>query len=308
MSLLVVGSMAIDDLKTPAGHRPEVIGGAATYGSTTASFFSPVRVVSVVGADFPEAPFEELAKRGIDCSGVERTDGETFRWKGEYGADFGDATTLDTKLGVLATFDPVLPESFRDTRYVFLANNDPTIQGKIIDQLDAPALIALDTMNFWIEGKRDVLLETIARVNLLLVNDTEARMLSGERNIVKAAAKIQALGPSIVVIKRGEYGAMLFTSDAEPFFVPAMPLAQVVDPTGAGDSFAGGLTGFLAGKGQVDHATLRQAMVAGSALASFAVQGFGLDRLWATSEEAVHARLAAFVELTHFQPLQRALR
>ncbi|MDF1563537.1 MAG: PfkB family carbohydrate kinase [Deltaproteobacteria bacterium] len=303
MSLLVVGSMAIDNLKSPAGHRPEVIGGAATFSSTTAAFFHPVRVVSVIGADFPEEPLAELGKRGIDCSGVERTEGESFRWTGEYGEDFGDAKTIDTKLGVLATFDPVLPESFRDSRFVFLANNDPDIQGKIIDQLEDPELIALDTMNFWIEGKREALLKTIARVDLLLVNDTEARMLSGEKNIVKAAAAIQKLGPQIVIIKRGEFGAMLFVGDAKPFFVPAMPLTDVVDPTGAGDSFAGGLTGYLAGKGKVDAETLRQAMVAGSALASFAVQGFGLDRLWEASREELQERLEGFVELTRFEPL-----
>ncbi len=303
MSLLVVGSMAIDNLRSPAGHRPEVIGGACTYASTAASFFTPVRAVSVIGADFPEAVLERLARLKVDCAGIERTEGETFRWTGSYGEDFGDATTHDTKLGVLATFDPKLPDRFRDSRFVFLANNDPLIQEKVIDQLEAPDLIALDTMNFWIEGKREALLSALARVGLLLVNDAEAKMLSGERNVVRAARSLQRLGPRIVVVKRGEFGALLFVEEDDPFFVPALPLDEVIDPTGAGDSFAGGLMGYLTQAGRSDARTLRQAMVAGSVIASFAVQGFGLDRLWETTPEALRARLGAFEALTRFEPL-----
>jgi len=305
MSLLVVGSMAIDDLETPAGHRPEVIGGAATFAATAASFFAEVQAVSVIGADFPEASLRTLRERGVNCDGIVREEGESFRWTGRYGENFGDAITLNTKLGVLADFNPILPESYKNADFVFLANNDPTIQAKVIDQLKSPKLIAGDTMNFWIEGKHDALMKVIEQLDLLLVNDTEARMLSKEGNIIRAARAIQAMGPKIVVVKRGEFGALLFQEDQAPFFVPAFALETVMDPTGAGDTFAGGLMGYLAGQGELTPDTLRQAMVAGTVLASFTVEGFGLDRVGEVSPSELEARLEALVELCRFRPLDR---
>ena len=264
MSLLVVGSVAFDTVETHAGRREDVLGGSATFFSTAASFFTPVRLVAVVGEDFPEQHVHELQARGVDTAGLQRQPGKTFRWEGRYD-DLNEATTLDTQLNVFEHFKPELPAGFESSDYVFLANIDPVLQGQVLDQIRAPRLVALDTMNFWIEdvipGKRAALEAVVSRVDLLFVNDKEAELLSGEENVVKAAQRIREMGPSTVVIKRGEFGALMFSDDGI-FAVPAMPLEQVIDPTGAGDSFAGGFMGFLAASGRVDPDGIRRAAVA----------------------------------------------
>ncbi|MEE2835188.1 MAG: PfkB family carbohydrate kinase [Myxococcota bacterium] len=299
MSLLVVGSVAFDTVETHAGRREGVLGGSATFFSTAASFFTPVRLVAVVGEDFPERHVEELEARGVDTAGLQRQPGQTFRWEGRYD-DLNEATTLDTQLNVFEQFQPELPAGFERSDYVFLANIDPVLQGQVLDQIRAPRLVALDTMNFWIEdiipGKRAALEAVVARVDLLFINDKEAELLSGEDNVVKAAQKIKEMGPSTVVIKRGEFGALMFSEDGI-FAVPAMPLERVVDPTGAGDSFAGGFMGFLAASGRVDAEGIRRAAVAGSVTASFAVEDFSLDRLKALDKGQIAERYQAFRDL-----------
>ncbi len=299
MSLLVVGSVAFDTVETHAGRREDVLGGSATFFSTAASFFTPVRLVAVVGEDFPEHHVAELQARGVETAGLQRQPGKTFRWEGRYD-DLNEATTLDTQLNVFEHFKPELPTGFEQSDYVFLANIDPVLQGQVLDQIRAPRLVALDTMNFWIEdiipGKRAALEAVIRRVDLLFVNDKEAELLSGEDNVVKAAQRIRDMGPSTVVIKRGEFGALMFSSDGI-FAVPAMPLEQVVDPTGAGDSFAGGFMGFLAASGRVDAEGIRRAAVAGSVTASFAVEDFSLDRLKSLDKGQISKRYTAFRDL-----------
>ncbi|AKQ66301.1 Ribokinase [Myxococcus hansupus] len=303
MSLLVVGSVALDSVETPFGQKEDILGGSATYFSTSASFFSPTRVVAVVGEDFPEGHLNFLRGRGIDLEGLTREAGRTFRWKGRYGYELNEAQTLDTQLNVFQSFSPKLPEAYRDTPYVFLGNIHPELQSQVLDQIKAPKLVAADTMNFWIQGSRQALIKTLSRVNLLFVNDGEARQLAGEHNVVKAARAILAMGPQRVVIKRGEYGALLF--DGEHIFAcPAFPLAEVFDPTGAGDTFAGGFMGALAtSNGVVDSALLRRAMVMGSVMASFTVEKFSLERLREVTRPEIHARFAEFRKLTHFEDL-----
>jgi sugar/nucleoside kinase (ribokinase family) len=303
MSLLVVGSVALDSLQTPFGRREEILGGSASYFSTCAGFFGPTRVVAVVGEDFPEEHLAFLASRGADLAGVVRQAGKTFRWKGRYDFDLNTAHTLETQLNVLGTFQPVLPPAFRDTDYVFLGNIDPDLQRSVLDQVKAPRLVACDTMNFWIDSKRDSLLETLKRVDLLFVNDAEARQLAGEHSIVKAARTILGFGPSAVVVKRGEYGALFF-SGREVFAASAYPLPEVFDPTGAGDSFAGGFMGYLARTGKVDPAALRRAMVVGSVVASFTVEQFSLDRLRTLTSAEIKARYAEARQLSHFDDLE----
>ena len=299
MSLLVVGSVAFDTVETHAGRREDVLGGSATFFSTAASFFTPVRLVAVVGEDFPEQHVLELKARGVDTSGLQRQPGKTFRWEGRYD-DLNEATTLDTQLNVFEHFKPDLPAGFESSDYVFLANIDPVLQGQVLDQIRAPRLVALDTMNFWIEdvipGKRAALEAVVSRVDLLFVNDKEAELLSGEENVVKAAQRIRDMGPSTVVIKRGEFGALMFSDDGT-FAVPAMPLEEVIDPTGAGDSFAGGFMGFLVASGRVDSDGIRRAAVAGSVTASFAVEDFSLDRLKSLDKGQVSKRYTAFRDL-----------
>lgn len=302
MSLLVVGSVALDSVETPFGQKDDVLGGSATYFSTAASFFSPVKVVAVVGEDFPQAHLDFLSRRGIDLAGLTREPGRTFRWKGKYGWQLNEAQTLDTQLNVFQTFQPRLPEAYRASRFVFLGNIHPELQAQVLDQVQRPELVAADTMNFWIQGSREALLKTLARVNLLFVNDAEARQLAGEHNIVKAARAIQAMGPSRVVIKRGEYGALLFERE-RVFACPAFPLEDVFDPTGAGDTFAGGFMGTVATAGALDHETLRRAMVMGSVMASFTVERFSLERLREVTRADLHARYGAFKQLTHFEDL-----
>jgi len=302
MALLVVGSVALDSLETPFGVREDVLGGSATYFSTAASFFAPVQVVAVVGEDFPEAHVQFLRGRGVDLAGLERRPGRTFRWSGRYEFDLNQAHTLDTQLNVFADFRPELPEGFRDSSHVFLGNIDPELQLRVLDQIRAPRIVAADTMNFWIASRRAALLEVLRRVDLLFVNDAEARQLAGEHNIVRAARAILSFGPRAVVVKRGEYGALFFAGN-DVFASSAYPLAELFDPTGAGDSFAGGFMGYLARSGSLDASAMRRAMVVGSVLASFAVERFSLDRLRDLGPEEIRARYAEFRRLAHFDDL-----
>ncbi|BDG06490.1 PfkB family carbohydrate kinase [Anaeromyxobacter oryzae] len=306
MSLLVVGSVALDSLETPFGRREDVLGGSASYFSTCASFFGPTRVVAVVGEDFPEEHVRFLGSRGIDLAGLVRRPGRTFRWKGRYEFDLNTAHTLDTQLNVFATFQPELPAHYRDSEYVFLGNIDPDLQRAVLDQVKGPRFVGCDTMNYWITSKRESLLRTLERVDMLFVNDAEARQLAGEHNVVKAARKILSFGPRAIVIKRGEYGALFFSGD-EVFAACAVPLASVFDPTGAGDSFAGGFMGYLARCGGHDHATMRRAIVLGSVLASFTVEQFSLDRLRTLTPEEIRSRYAEARTLAHFDELEADL-
>jgi sugar/nucleoside kinase (ribokinase family) len=298
--LLVVGSVALDSVRTPFGKVDETLGGSATFFSYAASFFTRVRLVAVVGADFPRAHTDLLARRGVDLAGLQTGDGPTFRWVGEYGYDLNEAKTLDTRLGVFADFRPDLPQAFRSTPFVFLANIDPELQLGVLRQIARPRLAALDTMNFWINGKREALRRVVAEVDTLLVNDAEARMLAEEANLVKAARKILGWGPRMVVVKRGEYGVLMVDASGF-FFVPAFPLEAVYDPTGAGDTFAGAFMGYLARADAVDQATLRRAIVYGSVLASFTVEDFSLNRLVRLDEKEIEARYRTFQEMMRLE-------
>ncbi len=303
MPLLVVGSIALDSVETPFGRREDVLGGSATYFSTAASFFGPVRLVATVGDDFPQEHVEFLAGRGVDVSGLERRAGRTFRWKGRYEFDLNQAHTLDTQLNVFADFKPELPAGYRGSEYVFLGNIDPDLQRRVLEQVHSPRFVACDTMNFWIQSKRDSLLETLRRVDMLFVNDAEARQLADEHNVVKAARRILTFGPRALVVKRGEYGALLFTGE-HVFASSAYPLAALFDPTGAGDSFAGGFMGYLASRGREDVDVMRRAIVLGGVLASFAVEQFSLERLKTLTRDEIRARYAEFRGLTHFEDLE----
>ncbi|HYO60135.1 PfkB family carbohydrate kinase [Archangium sp.] len=302
MSLLVVGSIALDSVETPFGLKEDVLGGSATYFATSASFFTPTQMVAVVGDDLPQSYLESLKARGVDIDGVTREKGRTFRWKGCYGYQLNEAETLDTQLNVFQSFSPRLPEKYRDARFVFLGNIHPELQSQVVDQVKAPRLVAADTMNYWINSSRPTLLKTLKRVNLLFVNDAEARQISGEHNIVRAARAILAMGPQRVVVKRGEYGALLFERD-HVFACPALPLADVFDPTGAGDAFADGFMGTLATSDRVDGEMLRRAMVMGSVMAAFTVEKFSLERLHEVSRTDIRTRFSEFKRLTHFEDL-----
>jgi sugar/nucleoside kinase (ribokinase family) len=299
MSLLVVGSVALDSVQTPFGSTADALGGSAVFFSMAASLLHPVQVVGVVGNDYPMDRLERMTKRGIDLAGVERAQGESFRWKGKYSYDLQNRETLETRLGVFAEFTPQIPEKFCGARYVFLGNIDPELQLSVLDQVDDPTLVACDTMNYWIQGKRDVLMELLRRVDVLLVNDAEARQLSGDWNIYRAARWILTHGPRFVVVKQGEYGAVLVGADGI-FYVPAYPLEQVFDPTGAGDSFAGGFLGHIARSGDTSGENLRRAMVYGSAMGSFAVEAFSVDRFDELTPDEVTERVRAFSELVRF--------
>ncbi|HVP65825.1 MAG TPA: PfkB family carbohydrate kinase [Anaeromyxobacteraceae bacterium] len=303
MALLAVGSVALDSVETPFGTRSEVLGGSATYFSTCASFFGPVRLVAVVGEDFPEEHVAFLRSRGVDLAGLLRRPGRTFRWTGRYEFDLNQAHTLDTQLNVFADFRPELPESYRDSTHVFLGNIDPDLQRRVVEQVRAPRFVAADTMNFWITSKRQSLLEALRRVDLLFVNDAEARQLAGEHNVVKAARAILSFGPKAVVVKRGEYGALFFSGE-EVFAASAYPLPELFDPTGAGDSFAGGFMGYLARGDGLDHATMRRAIVLGGVLASFAVERFSVERLRGLGSDEIRRRYGEFRRLTHFEDLE----
>jgi sugar/nucleoside kinase (ribokinase family) len=303
MSLLVVGSVALDSVETPFGKVTDAVGGSAMFFSASASYFTDVRLVAVIGEDFPSEPQDFLRGRGVDLTGLHKAAGKTFRWTGRYGHDLNEAITLDTQLNVFGDFHPRLPESYRDSEVVFLANIDPELQLEVLEQVRSPRFIACDTMNLWIDIKRDALKKLISRVNMVVVNETEARKLSGESNVVSAAKFIQAMGPQIVAIKRGEYGALLFTGN-EIFFAPAYPLEDVFDPTGAGDTFAGGLFGYVAKHGKFDAETLRQATVMGCVMASFTVEKFSYENLRALDEQAIMARVERFKALTRFEALE----
>jgi sugar/nucleoside kinase (ribokinase family) len=299
MSLLVVGSVAFDSVRTPHGHADSILGGAATYFAVAASWLTPVRVVAVVGEDFSEQHLSVFASRGIDTTGLERAAGKTFRWQGEYVGDMNEARTLDTQLNVFERFAPKIPASYLASEYIFLGNIDPVLQLHVREQLPHTRLVGLDTMNYWIRRKLEALKKTLAAVDVLLVNEGEARMLSGEWNLTKAAAAIQKMGPRSVVVKRGEHGVSLFTAGSI-FSAPGYPLDQVQDPTGAGDTFAGGFMGHLARTGDLSEPNLRRAVVYGSVLASFAVEEFGLGRLLRLTPQEIEARFREFKTLTHF--------
>lgn len=302
MSLLVVGSIAFDSVKTPFGAADEVLGGSATYFSTAASYFTSVKLVAVVGDDFPDKHVNFLKSRKIDVSGLQKSKGQTFRWKGEYGYDLNEAKTLDTQLNVFETFKPNIPDAYRSSEIVFLANIDPVLQREVLHQIDKPKLVACDTMNFWIGGKRDELIKTLAEVDILLINEAEARELAGEPNLVKAARAIQAMGPKTLIVKRGEYGSVMFNSGGV-FSAPAYPLEAVFDPTGAGDSFAGGFMGYLDNVRNFDEASLRQAIIFGSVMASFNVEDFSLNRMKSLDYKEIEGRYREFRKLTSFEDI-----
>ena len=299
MSLLVVGSVALDSVETPFGKAEEVIGGSANYFSASASHQGPVQLVGVVGSDYPVEKLEPLAARGVDLTGLERAEGESFRWRGRYRHDLNSAETLETRLGVFSHFRPKLPEGFRDAEFVFLANIDPRLQLDVLRQVRQPKLVACDTMNFWIESRRADLLELLGKVDLITLNDGEARQLTEQANLVQAARWILARGPRTVLIKKGEHGAFMFTRDSV-FYAPAYPLESVFDPTGAGDSFAGGFMGWLARTRDLSDANLRRAVVLGSAMGSFVVEGFSITRLLEVSGADIERRVADFHRLVTF--------
>jgi sugar/nucleoside kinase (ribokinase family) len=298
-AIAVVGSVAFDAIETPSGRAEDVLGGSATHFAVAASYFTPVRLIGVVGEDFPAADRDYLAARGIDLAGLEVRPGRTFRWRGRYHEDMNVRDTLSLELNVFADFQPRVAAAVRGTPYVFLANIDPRLQATVLAQFTAPALVACDTMNHWIEAAREPLAALLPRVDLLVLNDEEARLLSGERNVVRAARRILELGARAVLVKRGEYGAILF-SPGSIFAVPAYPLEEVFDPTGAGDTFAGGLMGYLAATGDRSEAGLRRAIVYGTVLASFVVEDFGGRRLRTVTRDDVERRYRQFVALTEF--------
>ena len=300
MSLLVVGSVAYDALESPYGKVERTLGGAATYFAVSASFFTRVNLVAVVGDDFHANDEAILRKRSIDVEGLERTPGKCFFWAGKYSENLNERVTLTTELNVFADFNPRLPQKYTNSRFVFLANIAPTLQRDVLRQVNGrPKLVARDTMNYWIERTNAELRETLKHVDILMINDSETRQLSNEHNLLRAAKHIFKMGPSTLVVKRGEYGAMLVDKNGV-FCVPAFPLEEPHDPTGAGDSFAGGFMGYLAGAGSKTDAALRRAMVYGSVLGSFTVERFGLERLLALKKSEIHARARHFAKLTQF--------
>jgi sugar/nucleoside kinase (ribokinase family) len=298
MSLLVVGSVALDSIFTPFGETADALGGSAVYFSVAGSILHPVQVVGVVGHDYPYAELERLAKRGIDWSGVERAEGESFRWKGKYSYDLQSRETLETRLGVFADFQPKLPASFRSARFLFLGNIDPELQLGVLEQVPQAEMVVCDTMNYWIQSKKAALLRLLSRVDVLMVNDSEARELSGDWNIHRAGRWILGQGPKRVVIKQGEHGALLIEAN-RTFYVPAFPLEVVFDPTGAGDAFAGGFMAYLARTRSITEDNLRRAMVYGAAMGSYAVEQFGIRGFEGVDLAAIETRVRAFQDLTH---------
>src|ERR671912_696039 len=299
MSVLVVGSVALDSVETPFGKADNVIGGSGTFFSASASHLSPVQLVGVVGDDYPMEQLEPLRARGVDMAGLEQTAGRSFRWRGRYRHDLNSAETLETRRGVFSHFRPKIPEAFRRAPFVFLANIDPRLQLEVLRQVERPRLVACDTMNFWIESRRDELLELLGHVDLITLNDGEARQLTETSNLVKAARWILARGPKHVIIKKGEHGAFMFT-ESTVFFAPAYPLEDVFDPTGAGDSFAGGFIGYLAKTKDISFENMKRAIIFGSAMASFTVEKFGTERLIGLSQKDVDERVQEFVDLVQF--------
>lgn len=302
MGLLTVGSVAFDDIQTPHGHAEKIVGGAATYISLAASYFTDeLKLVSVIGGDFPQEELDHLKSVGVDLEGLQiKKDEKSFFWAGRYHDNMNARDTLDTQLNVLADFDPVIPESYRNEDYVMLGNLTPAVQMKVIDQMEKrPKLIALDTMNFWMDIAWDELMAVVAKIDVLIINDEEARQMSKEYSLVNAAKKIMALGPKFLIIKKGEHGALLFHKE-EIFFAPALPLAEVFDPTGAGDTFAGGFMGYLTQTDDITFENMKRAVIYGSAMASFCVEKFGIERLKGLSKTDVTNRVERFVKLVSF--------
>jgi sugar/nucleoside kinase (ribokinase family) len=300
MPVLVVGSVALDSVETPFGKADEVLGGSATMFASSACHFGPVQLVGVVGSDYPMHKLEPLRAKGVDLAGLERAEGESFRWRARYRHDLNSAETLETRLGVFSRFRPQIPEAFRSAPYVFLGNIDPRLQLDVLRQVERPKLVACDTMNFWIESRRQDLLDLLGHVDLITLNDAEARQLTEESNLVKAARWIMARGPKHVVVKKGEHGAFLF-SGASIFFAPAYPLESIFDPTGAGDSFAGGFVGWIAATDDLSEANMRRAVVYGSAMGSFAVEKFSNERTIALTLPEIDERVREFRQLVAFE-------
>ncbi len=299
MSVLVVGSVALDSVETPFGKADNVLGGSGTFFSASASHFTQVQLVGVVGSDYPVERLQPLAARGVDLAGLEQAEGESFRWRGRYRHDLNSAETLETRLGVFSHFRPKIPDAFKKTPFVFLANIDPRLQLQVLEQVEKPKLVAMDTMNFWIESRRPDLLKLLGHVDLITLNDGEARQLTEHSNLIKAARWIMDKGPKYVLIKKGEHGAFMFHGTSV-FYAPAYPLEDVFDPTGAGDSFAGGFIGWLARAGDLSEATRRRAVGYGSAMGSFAVERFSTDRLMEIGNADISQRVQEFHQLVSF--------
>jgi sugar/nucleoside kinase (ribokinase family) len=293
MSIIVLGTVALDTVKTPAGVRRDMLGGSAAHFSMSARFFTPVHLVAVVGEDFPKRHIDFLRKKGIILTSLIKGKGKTFRWEGEYSGDLNSALTLNTELGVLSAFCPAVAPQQKNIEYIFLANVDPDLQGRLLDNIRRPKLVGLDSMNFWIKHKRSSLLRLMKRVDIFVANDAEARDLSGEANLVKAARRLRSFGPRMIVIKKGEHG-VLFYCDDFIFSFPAYPVSQVIDPTGAGDTFAGGFMGYLAKAKKINEKTLKTAVAFGTVIASFNVEGFGLDRVACLSRKEIDTRFRQF--------------
>jgi sugar/nucleoside kinase (ribokinase family) len=307
MSIVVVGSVAFDTIATPSGHVKDVLGGAATYFSLAASYFTDVRVVAVVGDDFTADHENVLKKRGIDTRGIERSAGKTFRWGGQYLDNLNEAKTDFTELNVFENFKPRIPQPYLDSKFLFLANIHPVLQSQVHKEMNGVRLTGGDTMNFWITGFAKDLAETLKNVNILLINDTEAKMLAGDKNLLRASQKVLAMGPQALVIKHGEYGATIFFREGafgigrHPFRAPSLPLDEVKDPTGAGDSFAGGFMGYITSQGEINREVLKRALFYGGVMGSFAVERFGTERLQSLNREEIDARFQIFRELTHLE-------
>lgn len=307
MSILVVGSVAFDSIRTPHGAVDRCLGGAATHFALAASFFAPVRVIGVVGEDFTSEEEAVFQSRGIDTRGIERTSGKCFHWTGEYRENLNEAHTLRTDLNVFERFEPKIPEAYRDSKFLFLANIDPVLQRRVREQMPNVKMVCGDTMNYWITGHRENLLRVLHGLDALLINDGEAKLLAGETNLVQAAERILAMGPKTLIVKQGEYGATaFFGGDSFPYRIinrffhsPALPLAEVVDPTGAGDSFAGGFFGYLASQPELTPAVFKRAMFYGGVMGSFAVERFGTERIRNLTREEIDQRFDAFRELSH---------
>lgn len=301
MSILVVGSAALDTVETPYGSVEDALGGSAIYFSAAASYFAPVNLVAVVGDDFPREQIEFLKKKNVDFSGLEVASGKTFRWGGKYGFDLNERDTLFTHLNVFEKFEPKIPDSYKNSEYIFLANIGPDLQMDVLKQIQAPKLVALDTMNYWIGGNLPALRETLKRVDVLIINDSEVRQLANEANLVKASKIVQEMGPKTLIIKKGEHGALLITRNSF-FWAPAYPLEIIYDPTGAGDTFAGGFMGYMAKSDDISIDNLKRAVVFGSAMASFCVEKFSLERLKNLSDEEIRTRFKEFWQMTNFDP------
>jgi len=312
MSILVVGSVALDSIQTPFGRVKDTLGGSAVYFAAAACLYDQVNLVGVVGDDFSLEEIDFLRERGVDLRGLQVAPGKTFRWSGRYDYDMNTAQTLDTQLNVFADFHPVLPESYRDSEYVFLANIDPSLQLEVLDQVRRPRLVVLDTMNYWINYKKDALTRAMSRADIVIINEAEARQYAKTFSLIRAARKIHALGPQTLIIKKGEYGAAMFAAGENPissyFFAPAYPLEKIQDPTGAGDSFAGGFIGYLARAGTLSLGAVKRAIVHACVVASYTVEGFGIERLRTLTWEDIEKRYEEFKHFTHFDHFANDVR